>query len=68
MVSYFNYVLHPYLYPWYSDTVTDLANSCATPLFRRSQGFQGCLEKQNHPLSSNLVVWCSKIGPKTKKL
>ena len=39
-----------------------------TPLFRRPQGPQGCLEKQNHPLSSNLVVWCAKIGPKTKKL
>ena len=43
------------------DTVTDLANSCVTPLFRRPQGSQGCLEKQNHPLSSNLVVWCAKI-------
>ena len=49
-------------------TVTDLANSCVTPLFRRPQGSQGSLEKQNHPLSSNLVVWCAKIGPKTKKL
>ena len=39
-----------------------------TPLFRRPQGPQGCLEKQNHPLSSNLVVWCAKIGPKTKKV
>ena len=49
-------------------TVTDLANFCATPLFRRPQGSQGCLEKQNYPLSSNLVVWCAKIGPKTKKV
>ena len=49
-------------------TVTDLANSCVTPLFRRPQGSQGCLEKRNHPLSSNLVVWCAKIGPKTKKV
>ena len=49
-------------------TVTDLANSCATPLFRRPQGSQGCLEKQNYPLSWNLVVWCAKIGPKTKKV
>ena len=49
-------------------TVTDLANSCATPLFRRPQGSQGCLEKQNHSLSWNLVVWCAKIGPKTKKV
>ena len=48
-------------------TVTDLANSCATPLFRRPQGSQGCLGKQNHPLSWNLVLWCAKIGPKTKK-
>ena len=49
-------------------TVTDLANSCATPLFRPPQVPRGCLEKGNHPLSSNLVVWCAKIGPKTKKL
>ena len=49
-------------------TVTDLANSCVTPLFRHPQGSQGCLEKQNHPLSLNLVVWCAKIGPKTKKV
>ena len=49
-------------------TVTDLANSCVTPLFRRPQGFQGCLENRNYPLSSNLVVWCAKIGPKTKKV
>ena len=49
-------------------TVTDLANFCVTPLFRRPQGSHGCLEKQNHPLSSNLVVWCTKIGPKTKKV
>ena len=39
-----------------------------TPLFRRPQGPQGCPEKQNYPLSLNLVVWCAKIGPKTKKL
>ena len=32
------------------------------------QGPQGCLKKQNHPLSSNLVVWCTKIQPKTKNL
>ena len=49
-------------------TVTDLANSCVTPLFRCPQGCQGCLEKQNHPLSWNLVVWCPKIWPKTKKV
>ena len=39
-----------------------------TPLFRRPQGPQECLEKQNYPLSSNLVVWCTKIGLKTKKV
>ena len=49
-------------------TVTNLANYCATPLFRRPQGSWGCLEKQNHPLSRNLVDWCAKIGPKTKKV
>ena len=39
-----------------------------TPLFRHPQGSQGCLEKWNYPLSLNLVVWCAKIGLKTKKL
>ena len=39
-----------------------------TQLFRRLQGPHGCLEKRNHPLSWNLVVWCAKIGPKTKKV
>ena len=39
-----------------------------TPLFRCPQEPHGCLEKQNHPLSSNLVVWSTKIGHKTKKL
>ena len=39
-----------------------------TQLFRRLQGPHGCLEKRNHPLSWNLVVWCAKIGLKTKKL
>ena len=52
----------------YIGTVTDLANFCVTPLFRRPQGSHGCLEKQNYPLSSNLVVWCAKIGSKTKKV
>ena len=32
------------------------------------QSPKGCLEKQNHSLSSNLVVWCTKIGLKTKKV
>ena len=36
-----------------------------TPLFWHPQGPQGCLEKQNCPLSSNLVVWCAKIGLKS---
>ena len=54
--------------PYIIFTVTDLANSCATPLFRRPQASQGCLEKQNNPLSWNLVGWCAKIGPKTKKV
>ena len=49
-------------------TVTNLAESCVTLLFRCPKGSQGCLEKRNHPLSSNLVVWCTKIGPKTKKV
>ena len=39
-----------------------------TPLFRHPQGPQGCPEKQNYPLSTNLVVWRAKIGPKTKKV
>ena len=39
-----------------------------TPLFRRPQGSHGCQEKRNHPLNLNLVVWCAKIGPKSKKL
>ena len=39
-----------------------------TPLLWRPQGPQGCLEKQNYPLSLNLVVWFAKIGPKTQKL
>ena len=39
-----------------------------TPLFRRPQGPQGCLVKQNYRLSMNLGVWCAKIGTKTKKL
>ena len=39
-----------------------------TPLLRRPQGPQGCLEKRNCPLSLNLAVWCDKIGPKTQEL
>ena len=37
-----------------------------TPLLRCPQGPQGCLEKQNCPLSLNLAVWCAKIGPKLR--
>ena len=37
-----------------------------TPLLWCPQGPQGCLEKRNCPLSSNLAVWCPKIGPKTQ--
>ena len=36
-----------------------------TPLFWCPQGPQGCLEKRNCPLCSNLAVWRDKIGPKT---
>ena len=39
-----------------------------SPLFWRPQGPQGCLEKRNCPLNSNLAVWCAKIGPRTQKL
>ena len=49
-------------------TVTGLANFGFTPLLWHPQGSQGCLEKQNYPLSSNVVVWCAKIGPKTNKV
>ena len=49
-------------------TVTESADFGFVPLLRHSQGFKGCLEKRNYPLSSNLAVWCAKIGPKTQKL
>ena len=49
-------------------TVTESADFGFIPLFWLPQGLQRCLEKQNHPLNSNLVVWCAKIGPKTQKL
>ena len=39
-----------------------------TPLLWLAQDPQGCLEKQSHPMSLNLVVWCAKIGSKAKKL
>ena len=46
-------------------TVTESADFGFIPLLWRPQGPQGCLEKQNHSLSLNLVAWCAKIGPKT---
>ena len=49
-------------------TVTGLANFGFTPILWRPQGPQGCLGEQNYPLSSNLVVWCAKIGLKTKEV
>ena len=39
-----------------------------TPLLWQPQDPQGCLKKWNYALSSNFVVWCAKIGPKTQKL
>ena len=41
-IVYIDQVLMP---GGHSATVTDLANSCATPLFRRSQGSLECPEK-----------------------
>ena len=35
------------------------------PLFWCPQGLQGCLVKQNCPLSLNLAVWCTKIESKS---
>ena len=49
-------------------TVTGSADFGFSLLLWRPQGSKGCLEKQNHSLSWNLVVWCPKIGPKTKKV
>ena len=47
-----------------------MASLCSTaaPDCRNSQCKGRCLERGNQPLSSNLVVWCAKIGPKTKKV
>ena len=39
-----------------------------SPLLWRPQSPQGCLKKQIYPLRSTLVVWCTKIGPKTQNL
>ena len=43
-------------------TVTGLTDFGFTPLLWLPQG---CLEKQNYPQNSNLMVWCAK-RPKTK--
>ena len=53
-----------------SITVTRSADFGFILLLRKppGQGPQGCLEKQNYPLSWNLAVRCAKIGPKTQKL
>ena len=60
------YLLKQMLMPY--STVTGSADFGFILLLRRPQGPQGCLEKQNYPLSWNLAVWCAKIGPKTQKL
>ena len=39
-----------------------------SPNFNSASPSERCLEKQNYPLRSNLVVWCAKIGPQTQKL
>ena len=49
-------------------TVTEMAKLCFIPLFWQPQGPLGCLKKRNPPLSSNLVVWCAKIGLWIQKL
>jgi hypothetical protein len=46
-------------------TLTVSADFGFIPLFWHPQGPHGCLEKQNYPLISNLVLWCAKIGPKS---
>ena len=51
--------------PVFMHTLTESADLGFIPLFWRPQGPQWCLEKQNHSLISNLVLWCAKIGPKS---
>ena len=46
---------------------TRLTNFGFTPLLWHPQCPQGCLKKRKCLLTLNLVVWCTKIGPKTKK-
>ena len=48
-------------------TVTDLARLCFTPVLWHPET-RRCRKKQNHPLSSNLVVFWAKIQPKMKYL
>ena len=50
---------------WNLHTLTESADSGFIPLFWCPQGPQGCLEKQNSSLISNLVLWCARIGPKS---
>ena len=49
-------------------TVTGLAEFGFTPLLWPPQGPQWCLDKQAYPMSSNLVVWFDKMGPKTRDI
>jgi hypothetical protein len=49
-------------------TMTRLADFSFTPLIWRPQSPQGCLEKRNHPMRLNLVVWCTTIWLKTKNV
>ena len=46
-------------------TVTKSADFGFIPLLWRPQVPQGCLDKLNHSIKWNLVLWCAKIGPKT---
>ena len=63
MVMFSNQFRTKTVLPQYNKiTVTESADFGFNPILRRPQGPQGCLEKQNCPLSWNLVVWCAKIG------
>ena len=60
----------PFIPPFFQidghvSTVTESADFGFNQLLRCPQDPQGCLEKQNCPLSLNLVVWRAKIGPKS---
>ena len=65
---YFMGTLWPTLAIYSISTVTEWADFGFFLLLWRPQGSQGCLKKQNHPLSLNLAVWCAKMDLKTKKL